>query len=100
MIKNGMRPVHPGEILREEFLVPLGLAASLLARALHVPLSCVEQIVQEREGISADIALRLSRYFGTTPEFWLHLQQTHDLRSAVIAGWDRITEEIEPFETA
>ena len=76
------------------------MPVSTLASALHVPLPFLEQIVQERQGISADTALRLSRYFGTTPEFWLNLQLTHDLRRAVIDGWERIAGEIDPLETA
>jgi addiction module HigA family antidote len=100
MIANGMRPVHPGEVLREEFLGPLGVSVNSLAGALRSPLPCLEEIVREQQGISADLALRLSRYFGTTAEFWLNLQMTYDLRRAVIDGWERIAKEIEPFETA
>jgi addiction module HigA family antidote len=100
MIKNGMRPVHPGEVLREEYLVPLTMSVSTLAGALRVHPSCIEEIVRERQGISADTALRLSRYFGTTAEFWLNLQMTYDLRKAVVETWDRIAKEVEPFEAA
>jgi addiction module HigA family antidote len=70
---------HPGEVLREEFLNPLGLSANALALALRVPVTRVNDIARERRGVTADTALRLARYFGTTPEFWLNLQQAHDL---------------------
>jgi addiction module HigA family antidote len=82
MLKNAMRPIHPGEILREEFLVPLGLSAHALAQALRVPATRINDIVNERRSITADTALRLARYFGTTPEFWMNLQAAFDLRSA------------------
>ena len=82
MPRNSMRPIHPGEILREEFLVPLGLSAHALAQALRVPATRVNDIVNERRAISADTALRLGRYFGTTAEFWLNLQTAFELRSA------------------
>ncbi len=75
-------PVHPGEILREEFLAPLGLSQNALARALAVPPRRINEIVLEKRGITADTALRLARYFGTTPEMWLHLQAGYDLRLA------------------
>lgn len=70
---------HPGEVLREEFMLPMGLTANALALALRVPATRVNEIVRERRGVSADTALRLARCFGTTPEFWLNLQQAHDL---------------------
>jgi len=71
---NKMRPIHPGEILREEFLVPLGLSASALALELKVPAPRINDIVRERRAVTPDTALRLSRYFGTSPEFWMDLQ--------------------------
>lgn len=81
-MRNQMRPVHPGEVLREEFLAPLGISASALAAALGVPANRTTLLVREARGVTADTALRLARYFGTTPEFWLNLQSTHDLRVA------------------
>ncbi|MCL2448146.1 MAG: HigA family addiction module antitoxin [Polyangiaceae bacterium] len=81
-MKHRMRPVHPGEILREEYLVPLGLSASKLAQQIGVPANRVSAIVAERRSVTADTALRLARAFRTTPEFWLNLQQRHDLRLA------------------
>jgi addiction module HigA family antidote len=93
---NGMRPIHPGEILREEFLVPLGLSANALALALHVPAPRVNDIVRERRSISPDTALRLARFFGTTPEFWLDLQTAHDLKTAQAAAKDTL-EQVRPL---
>jgi antitoxin HigA-1 len=81
MAKNGMRPVHPGEVLREEFLVQLELSVNALALALNVPATRIHEIVNERRGITADTAYRLSRYFDTTPEFWMDLQTAYDLKT-------------------
>lgn len=81
-IRNGMRPIHPGEILREEFLVPLSLSANALAIAVGVPAPRINDIARERRGITADTALRLSRCFGTSAEFWMGLQADYDLRLA------------------
>jgi addiction module HigA family antidote len=79
---NKMRPIHPGEVLREEFLVPLGVNAHALAMALKVPAPRINDIVRERRSITPDTALRLARYFGTTPQFWLNLQASYDLKIA------------------
>ncbi|MBK6401670.1 MAG: HigA family addiction module antidote protein [Rhodocyclaceae bacterium] len=81
-IRNGMRTIHPGEILREEFLVPMNLSANALAIALGVPAPRINDVVRERRGVTADTALRLSRYFGTSAEFWMGLQADYDLRLA------------------
>lgn len=75
-------PVHPGEILREEFLAELGMSAGALAKAIGVPRTRVERIVAEQIGISTDTAFRLARYFGTSPEVWLNLQQSYELSVA------------------
>lgn len=83
-MSNGMRPVHPGEILAEE-LVELGLSANALAHALYVPTNRITAILKGQRGITADTALRLSRYFGTTLMFWLNLQKTFELRKSEIA---------------
>jgi addiction module HigA family antidote len=72
-------PIHPGEILREEFLVPLGLAPYSLARALRVPRTRIERLAREETPVTLDTALRLARYFGTSPEFWMNLQAAYDL---------------------
>jgi addiction module HigA family antidote len=73
------RPVHPGEILREEFLVEYDLTAGALANALHVPRDRIEKLVRETRAITADTAARLAKYFGTTPQFWMNLQSNYDL---------------------
>lgn len=96
MFKNGMRPVHPGEILREDYLAPLGMSANALATALKVPAPRINDVVRGRRGVSADTALRLARYFGSTPEFWLNLQAAYDLRVAEIAAAKKIAREVLP----
>lgn len=96
MYKNGMRPVHPGEILREDYLVPLGMSANALAKALNVPAPRINDIVRERRGISADTAMRLARYFGGDARSWLNLQAAYDLRVAEIENAKRIEREITP----
>ena len=96
MMKNGMRPIHPGEILREEFLAPLGMSAHALAVALRVPAPRINDIVRERRGVTPETALRLARYFGGDAESWLSLQVAYDLRKAEIASADKIAGEIDP----
>ena len=95
-MRNGMRPIHPGEILNEEFLSPLGMSERALAQALHVPANRVNGIVKGLRAITADTALRLSRYFGTTAEFWLNLQKTYELRVAEREAGARIRREVKP----
>lgn len=73
---------HPGEILHAEFLEPLGVSARELGAAINVPANRISEIIRGRRGVSADTALRLGRYFGTTPEFWINLQTAHDLSLA------------------
>jgi addiction module HigA family antidote len=97
MTKNGMRPIHPGEILREEFLGPLGISANALSKALHVPASRVNDIVLERRGITTDTALRLARYFGGDAESWLRLQQAYDLKMTAKTLAKAIEKEITPL---
>jgi addiction module HigA family antidote len=98
-LKNGMRPVHPGEVLREEYLNPLGLSANALAKALHLSPSRIGDIVLERRGVTADTAVRLARYFGGTAQFWLNLQSIYDLRTAErSAETKRAVREIEPLK--
>ena len=79
---NGMRPIHPGEVLREEFLQPMGLSAHALALALHVPAPRINDIVRERRAVTADTAMRLARYFGTSAEFWMGLQADYEMARA------------------
>lgn len=100
MIKNNMRPIHPGEILREEFLVPLGVSANALSIDLRVPAPRINDLVRERRGISPDTALRLARFFNTTPQFWLNLQTSFDLKQAEIAVGEKIAHDIQPMQVA
>lgn len=93
---NKMRPIHPGEILREEFLEPLGLSAHALAQALRVPAPRVNDIVRERRSVTPDTALRLARHFGTTAQFWLNLQASYDLKIAMRESGAKIMKEVEP----
>ena len=74
MFKNGMRPTHPGEVLRADYIKPLGVSVNALAKALHVPTSRLNDIVNETRGVSADTVLRLERYFGSDAQGWLNLQ--------------------------
>ena len=97
--KNGMRPVHPGEILREE-LQTLDLSANALSKALDVPVNRITAILNGQRGVTADTALRLARYFGTTPQVWLNLQQTYELRRAEVEVGQRIAECVRPRHTA
>jgi len=73
-MRNALAPVHPGEILREEFLAPLGMSAGALAKALRVPRTRIERLAREETPVTVDTALRLARYWGTTPDFWLGIQ--------------------------
>ena len=82
MCNNGKRPVHPGEVLREDYLKPMALSANALAKQLHVPASHINDIALERRGITADTALRLCRFFGGDAQSWLNLQTAYDLRVA------------------
>jgi addiction module HigA family antidote len=97
--KNGMRPIHPGEILREEFLIPMNLTAHALAVALHVPAPRINDIVRERRAISADTAMRLARFFNMSPEFWMGLQADYEV---ALAGHKLAQElkSIRPFKPA
>jgi len=92
---NKMRPIHPGEILREELGI-LGLSARSIAKALGVPVNRITGILNEQRAITADTALRLARYFGNTPEFWLNLQNAYELRCAQRAAGKRIEREVTP----
>ena len=82
MKKNGMRPIPPGEILKEEFLKPLGLTANALAKAIGVPANRITAILKDQRGITGDTAIRLGTFFKTPAEFWMNLQMTYDLRIA------------------
>lgn len=95
-----MPPVHPGETLREDFLKPLGLTANRLAMELMVPVTRVNDIARGRRAITADTALRLARYFGTTPQFWMNLQANYELERAQDARGLEIAGRIRPHRAA
>ena len=82
MAKTALPPLHPGEVLREEYLIPLGLSAGRLAKACGVPRTRIERIMREELGISGDTALRLARIFETTPQFWMNLQARYEVEKA------------------
>ncbi len=94
-----LKPIHPGEILREEFMLPLGLSSNALARALGVTPARINEIVRERRGVSADTALRLGRYFNTSHEFWMNLQTHYDILCAQTEAGDAIRN-IKPLKVA
>jgi antitoxin HigA-1 len=91
-----MSPLHPGEMLREDFMKPLGLSANALALALRVPVTRISEIVNERRSVTADTALRLSRYFHMSPAFWLRLQTQYDLEIAEDELASAIRREVQP----
>ena len=88
---------HPGEMLREEFLLPLGLSQNALAMKIRVPATRIGEIVHGKRGISPDTALRLARFFGNSPEFWLNLQQMHDLSKARLESGAAIERDVEVY---
>lgn len=95
---NKMRAIHPGEILREEFMQPLAISGHALAIALRVAAPRINEIVREKRGITPDTALRLARYFNTTAQFWLNLQTSFDLKSAERARGLQIVREVSPHK--
>ena len=95
-----MPPLHPGEILEEEFLKPMGLSQNRLAIAIRVPARRINEIVQGKRRITADTALRLAKYFNMTPEFWLGLQMDYDLDIAADQLADKLDAEIETYQSA
>ena len=100
MFKNGMRPVHPGEILLEDYIKPLGVSVRAVALALHVPYSRLSEVVKGERGVTADTALRLERHFGSEARGWLNLQAAYELRVAEIASGKAISGEIKPLAMA
>ena len=100
MIKNNMRQIHPGEILKKEYLVPLGMTANTLSIYLRVPVTRVNEVLRERRGITPNMALRLARFLNTTPRFWLNLQTSFDLKQVEIQQGDKIVQEIYPLQVA
>jgi addiction module HigA family antidote len=95
-----LKPVHPGEILREEFMKPLGLSMNKLALGLRVPVTRIAEIVHGRRAITTDTALRLARYFKTAPVFWMNLQVRYDLEVAEDQQADKVARDVQPFEVA
>jgi antitoxin HigA-1 len=93
---NNMRPIHPGEILREE-LTEIGISANAFAAAIRVPANRVTGILNGTRSITADSALRLAKYFGTTPEFWLNLQSAYDLKIAKLSAGKKIEKEVHAY---
>ena len=92
-----MRPIHPGEVLLEDYIKPMGISVRALSLALHVPYSRLREIVDGKRGISADTALRLERYFGSEAQGWLNLQAAYDLRIAEKRSAEAIFKEIAPL---
>jgi antitoxin HigA-1 len=93
-----LKPIHPGEQLREEFMKPYGLSMNRLAMDLHVPVTRIAEIVNERRGITADTAFRLARYFKTTPEFWMNMQKHYELEVAEDEIAAKVERDVRPFE--
>jgi addiction module HigA family antidote len=100
MFKNGMRPVHPGEVLLEDYIKPVGVSVRAVALTLHVPYSRLSEVVKGERGVTADTALRLERYFGSEARGWLNLQAAYELRIAEIANGKTISKEIKPLAMA
>ena len=95
-----LKPVHPGEILREEFMVPLGLSMNRVALDLRVPVTRIADIVNQKRGITADTALRFARYFKNSPTFWMNLQTRYDLEVAEDEIADKVERDVRPLEAA
>ena len=95
---NNMRPIHPGEIIKEEYLEPLNMSVNALAIALRIPAPRINDVVRQKRGVSIDTALRLARYFNTTAQFWMNLQISYDLKIAR-QNMVKIKNEIIPLQT-
>ena len=100
MVKNGMRAIHPGEVIKEDYLTELHMSANALARALRVPATRIYEIVNERRSITAETAMRLARYFSTSPNVWMNLQASYDLRKAELELGQKVVEEVRPLVSA
>jgi antitoxin HigA-1 len=92
-----LKPVHPGEILHEEFMVPLGLSMNKVAMALRVPVTRIADIINERRGVTADTALRFARFFGNSPAFWMNLQTRYDLEVAEDEIARKVERDVQPL---
>jgi len=97
MFKNGMRPVHPGEVLVDDYIKPMGVSVRAVALALCVPYSRLSEITKGQRGVTADTALRLERYFGSEAQGWLNLQSAYDLRVAESLAGKTIAKQIRPL---
>ncbi len=97
MAVDTLKPIHPGEVLREEFLGPFGLSADKLALETHIEIDRIKKIASGKESVTADIALRLARFFGTSAQFWLGLQSDYDLDVAQLAIGKKLEKEIMPL---
>ncbi|MEA3358911.1 MAG: HigA family addiction module antitoxin [Thermodesulfobacteriota bacterium] len=95
---NNMRPIHPGEIIKEEYLEPLNMSVNALAIALRIPAPRINDVVRQKRGVSIDTALRLARYFNTTAQFWMNLQISYDLKIAK-QNMVKIKDEVIPLQT-
>ncbi len=99
-VSEKLPPIHPGEVLREDYLKPLGLTMNQVALDLRVPVTRIAEIIHERRSITADTAIRLGRYFKTTPRFWLNLQTAYDLEVVEDRILARIESEVQPLDRA
>jgi addiction module HigA family antidote len=100
MTKGKIAPTHPGDVLREDFLIPMKLSANRLAMDLHVPVTRISEIVNRRRSVTGDTALRLARYFGTSPDFWMRLQSKYDLAMAEDAHAEDVERDVRPMTHA
>jgi addiction module HigA family antidote len=100
MTEKTLPPIHPGEILLEEFLEPLGISQYRLAKEIHVPPRRINEIIHGKRGISPDTALRLSRFFGTSERFWLNLQTRYDIEMTKRKIGEQLQSEIQPMKSA
>ena len=100
MIKRDLPPVHPGEILREDFLTPMGITRYRLAKSISVPQRRIDEICAGKRAFTADTALRLARFFGTDAQSWMNLQAGYDLEMAEISLAERIEREVKPLQNA
>ena len=100
MTRKKLKPVHPGEILAQEFMAPLKLSMNKMAMDLRVPVTRIADIVNERRGISADTALRFARYFKNSPRFWMNLQTRYDLEVAEDEIAQTVERDVQPLEVA
>ncbi len=99
-MKNNMRPVHPGEVLRADFLEPLGMTPHALSKALNVTPARINEIVREQRGVSAETAIRLARFFGGDAQSWLNLQQAYDLKIAERTVLKKVLKDVKPMNVS